>query len=33
MGNGTSLTIENTGSTLLHTPKTNFQLQNVLHYP
>ena len=33
MGNGTSLTKENTGSTLFHTPKTNFQLQNVLHYP
>jgi hypothetical protein len=33
VGNGTGLTIENTGSTLLHTSKTNFQLQNVLHYP
>jgi hypothetical protein len=33
VGNGTGLTIENTGSTFLHTPKTTFQLQNVLHCP
>jgi hypothetical protein len=33
VGNGTSLTIENTGSTLLHSPDSTFRLKNILHCP
>jgi hypothetical protein len=31
VGNDTGLAIENTGSTLLHTPNSSFKLKNVLH--
>jgi hypothetical protein len=33
MGNGTGLAIENTGSSLLHTSNSSFNLKNILHYP
>lgn len=33
VGNGTSLTIENTGSSLLHSPNSAFQHKDVLHCP
>jgi len=33
VGNGTGLTIESTGSSLIHTPTSSFQLNNILHCP
>jgi hypothetical protein len=33
VGNGTRLAIEYTGSTLLHSPNSSFELKNILHCP
>jgi hypothetical protein len=33
VGNGTGIQIENTGSTLLHSPHSSFKMSNILHCP